>query len=221
MKVEIFSDIACPWCYIGKTRFEKALGKYEHADAVEVVWRSFQLDPSAPTHDPGTTASHLARKYGVSEERALGMMGAATQAAAEDGLEFHLDRALSANTFDAHRVTHLGVAKGRGREVMERLMRAYQRDGENVADHDTLVRLAAEAGLEAEDVREALSSGAYADAVEADFEKARAYGVSGVPFFVFDEKHGASGAQPVEFFLAALRQLGPQEAAEQAPLVGS
>ena len=216
MKVEIFSDIACPWSYIGKTRFEDALSRYEHAQAVEVVWRSFQLDPSAPTEDPGTTVAHLAHKYGVSEDRALAMMENATRAAAEDGLEFHLDRALSANTFDAHRVAHLAVAKGLGREVMERLMRAYQSDGANVANHDTLVALAAQAGLDETDVKEALASGAFADAVEADFARARAYGVNGVPFFVFDETHGASGAQPAEFFLSALRQLGPQHAPLQS-----
>ena len=211
MKVEIFSDIACPWCYIGKTRFEEALARYEHADAVEVVWRSFQLDPNAPTTDPGTTVAHLAHKYGVSEDRALAMMDNATQAAADAGLEFHLDKALSANTFDAHRVAHLAVAKGVGRAVMERLMRAYQSDGANVADHETLVALAVDGGLEEADVRDALASGAYSDAVEADFSRASAYGVTGVPFFVFDETHGASGAQPAEFFLSALRQLGPQD----------
>src|SRR5690606_3451702 len=212
MKVEIFSDIACPWCYIGKTRFENALSRYEHAGSVELVWRSFQVDPTQPTENPGTTVAHLAHKSGVSEGRALAMMDNATKAAAEDGLEFHLDRALSSNTFDAHRLAHLAVAKGKGREVMERLMHAYQSDGANVADHETLVALSVEAGMEESDVRETLASGAYADAVETDFARARAYGVNGVPFFVFDETHGVSGAQPAEFFLAALRQLGPQPA---------
>lgn len=220
MKVEIFSDIACPWCYIGKTRFERALSNYEHADAVEVVWRSFQLDPHAPTRDPGTTVDHLAHKYGVSRERALAMMDTATRVAAEEGLEFHLARALTANTFDAHRVAHIAAARGKAREVIARLMRAYQSEGANLADRGTLVALAAEAGLDETEVREALASGAYADAVEADLDRAAAYGVTGVPFFVFDETHGASGAQPAEFFLAALRQLGPQVDQIDSPGIG-
>ncbi|HEX7002376.1 MAG TPA: DsbA family oxidoreductase [Trueperaceae bacterium] len=217
MKVEIFSDIACPWCYIGKTRFERALASYEHRDAVQVVWRSFQLDPDAPQREPGSTVDHLAHKYGISRDRALAMMDGASQVAAEEGLEFHLDRALTANTFDAHRVAHLAAAMGKGREVMERLMRAYQAEGANVADHDTLVELAAAAGLDEREVRQALESGAYADAVEADLDRAAAYGVTGVPFFVFDQTHGASGAQPTEFFLAALRQLGPRADRADAP----
>jgi len=216
MRVEVFSDIACPWCYIGKTRFERALAEYEHAAEVEVVWRSFQLDPDAPAESPGLTVDHLAAKYGVSRERALAMMDTATQAAASDGLEFRLDRAVAANTFDAHRVAHLAVARGLGPRVMERLMRAYQSDGENVADPDTLVRLAAEAGLPEDDVRAVLASDAYADAVHADQRLARAYGVTGVPFFVFDAAHAVSGAQPTELFLAALRQLGPQGSGTKA-----
>ena len=210
MKVEIFSDIACPWCYVGKTRFERALERYEHVDQVEVVWRSFQLAPDAQTEDPGTTVDHLASKYGVSREQALDMMDNATQAAASEGLEFHLEAALSANTFDAHRLTHLAVERGVGREVRERLMQAYQTRGENVADRETLVRAAAEAGLAEAEVRAALETDAYADAVRADLRLAREYGVTGVPFFVFDERHALSGAQPAEVFLSALRQLGPQ-----------
>src|SRR5690554_4047820 len=182
MRVEVFSDIACPWCYIGKTRFERALERYEHAGEVEVVWRSFQLTPDAPVSDPGLTVDHLAEKYGVSRDGALAMMERATREAASEGLEFHLDVALTANTFDAHRVTHLAAARGLVREVMERLMRAYQSEGANVADRETLVRLAAEAGLPADDVRDALASGAYADAVLADLDLARRYGVTGVPF---------------------------------------
>jgi len=210
MRVEVFSDIACPWCYIGKTRFERALARYERAGEVEVVWRSFQLAPDAPVADPEPTADHLARKYGVSREGALAMMDRVTREAASEGLEFHLERSLAASTFDAHRVVHLAAARGRGREVMERLMRAYQSEGANVSDRDTLVRLAGEAGLPAEDVREALESGAYADAVEADLDLARRYGVTGVPFFVFDAAAAVSGAQPTEVFLSVLRRLGPQ-----------
>jgi predicted DsbA family dithiol-disulfide isomerase len=210
MVVEVFSDIACPWCYIGKTRFERALARYEHAGEVQVVWRSFQLSPDAPTREPGLTVDYLADKYGVGRDGALAMMERVTEVAASEGLEFHLPKAVAANTFDAHRVTHLAAERGLGREVMGRLMRAYQSEGENVADHETLTRLATEAGLAAQDVRDTLASSAYVEAVEADLSLARRYGVTGVPFFVFDAKAAISGAQPTELFLSALRQFGPQ-----------
>ncbi len=210
MRVEVFSDIACPWCYLGKVRFERALARYEHAGEVEVVWRSFQLSPDAPVDGAGLVVDHLAERYGVGREGALAMMDRVTRLAAAEGLEYHLELSVAANTFDAHRVTHLAAERGLGREVMERLMRAYQSEGANVADRETLARLAAQAGLAADDVRDALSSGAYADAVLADMDLARRYGVTGVPFFVFDASAAVSGAQPTELFLAALRQLGPQ-----------
>jgi len=211
MKIEIWSDIACPWCYIGKARFDKALAEYEHADAVEVSWRSFQLQPDAPRENPVLTASHLAEKYGVGLSEAHEMMARASQVAADEGLEFHLDKALAANTFDAHRLVHFAAGKGElGKEMMTRLMRAYQSEGANVADHETLLKLAVEVGLDGTEVSQMLGSDAFAAEVRADFARGRAFGVSGVPFFVIDERHGISGAQPSELFLRALRQLGPQ-----------
>lgn len=209
MKIEIWSDIACPWCYVGKVRFEKALSAYEHADAVEVGWRSFQLQPDAPREKPGLTAAHLAEKYGIGLAQAHEMMSRVTQVAADEGLEFHLDKAVAANTFDAHRLVH--HAEDRGVTLMRRLMHAYQSEGANVADHETLLRLAEEVGLDRGEAAAMLAGDAYAAAVRADFSRARGFGVSGVPFFVIDEQHGISGAQPVAFFLRALRQLGPQE----------
>lgn len=210
MKIEIWSDIACPWCYVGKVRFEKALDAYEHADEVDVVWRSFQLQPDAPRANPGLTAAHLAEKYGVGLAQAHEMMARVTAVAAEEGLEFHLERALAANTFDAHRLVHLAATHGDlAKGVMMRLMHAYQSEGANVADHETLVGLAAEVGLDEAAARQALAGEAHAEDVRADFARGRAFGVSGVPFFVIDEKHGISGAQPTELFLRALRQLGP------------
>lgn len=210
MKVEIWSDIACPWCYIGKTRFEKALSAYEHAGEVEVVWRSFELQPDAPRQSPGTTATHLMDKYGRSHDEVLGMMERVSEVAASEGLEFHLERGVAANTFDAHRLVHYGASVGKGEAVMRRLMRAYQSDGEDLSDHGTLARLAVEAGLDASGARDVLAGDAFSDAVRSDERRARSLGVDGVPFFVFDEVHGVSGAQPMEFFLSALRQLGPQ-----------
>lgn len=209
MKIEIWSDIACPWCYIGKVRFEKALEQYEHKDDVEVVWRSYQLQPNAPTENAPTTVEHLMEAYGRSREAVLEMMRNVTDVAEGEGIEYHLDRAVAANTLDAHRLTKLGTEKGVGKPVMERLMQAYQSEGANVADADTLVRLGAEAGLAEADVRAMLASDAYLHDVRADRQRGQAIGVNGVPFFVIDEQHGVSGAQPTEFFLSALQQLGP------------
>jgi len=211
VKIEIWSDIACPWCYIGKVRFENALSRYEHAADVEVVWRAFQLQPDAPRDNAPSTVEHLTEKYGRSREATLEMMQRVTDVAAEEGLSYQLERAVAANTFDAHRLAKLGEAEGAGEAVMVRLMQAYQSEGANVADPETLVRLGREAGLEEAAVRDLLAGDAFAAEVEADFARARSFGVSGVPFFVIDEQHGISGAQPSEFFLAALRQLGPQQ----------
>ena len=211
MKIEIWSDIACPWCYIGKVRFENALQQYEHKDEVEVIWRSYQLQPDAPKENASTTVEHLMEKYGRSHEQVLEMMRNVTEVAAGEGIEYHLDRAVASNTLNAHRLTKLGEAKGVGKPVMERLMQAYQSEGANVADADTLVRLGVEAGLEEADVRAMLASDDYLAEFQADQERARAIGVNGVPFFVIDEQHGVSGAQPTDFFLSALQQLGPQK----------
>ena len=211
MKIEIWSDIACPWCYIGKVRFEKALAQYEHKDSVDVIWRSFQLQPDAPKENAPTTVEHLMEKYGRSHGEVLEMMRNVTDVAASEGIEYHLDRAVASNTLDAHRLGKLGEAKGVGEAVMERLMVAYQSEGANVADADTLVRLGVEAGLEEADVRAMLTGDDYVAEFHADLERARGFGVNGVPFFVIDEQHGISGAQPTEFFLSALQQLGPQQ----------
>ncbi len=211
MKIEIWSDIACPWCYIGKVRFEKALAAYEHANEVEVIWRSYQLQPDAPKVNAPTTVENLMQKYGRSQEQVLEMMRNVTEVAAGEGIEYHLDRAVASNTLDAHRLTKLAESKGVGQPVMERLMQAYQSEGANVADPETLVRLGAEGGLDEADVRAMLASDDFVAEFHADVQRARSIGVNGVPFFVIDEQHGVSGAQPTEFFLSALQQLGPQK----------
>jgi predicted DsbA family dithiol-disulfide isomerase len=207
VKVEIWSDVVCPWCYIGKRRFEQALTRFAHRDEVEVVWRSFELDPGARSQDaPGGPdyADRLARKYGTTRAGAQQMLDSMTAAAAAEGLEFHFERAVAANTFEAHQVIHLAEARGVQDAVKERLLRAYFTEGEPVGDRETLVRLAAEAGLEADEVAKALEEQEYASAVRADDEESGGLGISGVPFFVIDRRYGVSGAQPPEQIVAAL-----------------
>jgi predicted DsbA family dithiol-disulfide isomerase len=206
MEVEIWSDIACPWCYVGKRRFESALEAFEHREDVHVRWRSFELDPSAPPEREGDSAASLARKYGKTREEALGMFEAMTQTAADEGLEFHFERTRGGNTFDAHRLTHLAAEHGLQDEVKERLMRAYLTEGELMSDATTLRRLALEAGLPEAEVDELLEGDAYADEVRADEATAGRLGISAVPFFVIDRAFGAAGAQDPEVLLALLRR---------------
>jgi predicted DsbA family dithiol-disulfide isomerase len=196
--VEIWSDIACPWCYIGKRRFEAALAGFEHRDDVTVTWRSFQLDPGAPAERPGELAEHLAGKYGSSVEQARARQAQITELAAGEGLDFRFDRARAGNTFDAHRLVHLAAAHGVQDAMQERLMRAYQTEGELMSDPATLARLAAEVGLPAAEVDELLAGDRFADEVADDARTGAALGVTGVPFFVVDRAFGASGAQSPE-----------------------
>ena len=206
MKIEIWSDIACPWCYVGKRRFERALAEFPHRDGVEVVWRSFELDSSAPQRQDGRQAELLARKYGVPLDRAQAMNANMTAEAAKEGLDFHFERVQVGNTFDAHRLIHFSGGHGKRAEMVERLFRAYLTEGEAMGDRDTLMRLATEVGLDAESTRFALMSNAFAVAVRADQERARMFGISGVPFFAIDEKYGVSGAQPSAALLEVLEQ---------------
>lgn len=206
MKIEIWSDIACPWCYVGKRRFERALEQFEHAGDVEVVWRSFELDPQAPRTHPESQDELLAKKYGMPVEKARAMNERMTGEARKEGLDFHLDRVRVGNTFDAHRLVHLAAESGRANAMKERLMRAYFTEGEAVGDPETLVRLGADVGLDEARVRAVVNGDAHATAVRADEARARSFGVSGVPFFAIDERYGVSGAQPAEVLLDALRQ---------------
>jgi predicted DsbA family dithiol-disulfide isomerase len=206
LTVEIWSDVVCPWCYLGKRRFEAALAGFEHRDAVEVIWRSFELDPDAPRSQDQSAAETLAAKYGMTVEQAEATHAQMTELAASEGLEYHFDRARRGNTFDAHRLLHLAAARGLQGEAKERLMRGYFTDGEPIGDRDALVRLVAEAGVDAEEARTALAGDAYADAVRADEELARRIGIRGVPFFVLGRRYGISGAQPADALLQALEQ---------------
>jgi predicted DsbA family dithiol-disulfide isomerase len=206
MDVDIWSDIACPWCYVGKRHLEAALEGFEHRDQVNVTWHSFELDPQAPAEREGEHASNLARKYGTSREQALEMLAGMTDVAAADGLEFHFERARSGNTFDGHRLIHLALAHGCQDAMKERLMRAYLTEGELISDHATLRRLALEVGLPEDGVEELLAGDAYAEEVRVDEYTASRLGISAVPFFVIDRSLGAAGAQPAEQLLELLRR---------------
>ena len=209
MRIEIWSDVVCPWCYIGKRRLETALAGFEHADDVEVVYRSFELDPSAPRHGHELTTGVLARKYGRTEAQMRQMQEQLIATAAEEGLAFRLLENVHTNTIDAHRILHLALETGGPalqRDLKEALLAAYFVRAEDVGDHAVLRAAATEAGLDEARVAEVLASDEYADAVQADIAQARAYGATGVPFFVVDRKYGVSGAQPADVFSRVLEQ---------------
>jgi predicted DsbA family dithiol-disulfide isomerase len=209
VRIEIWSDVVCPWCYIGKRRLEKALTTFEHTGDVEIVWRSFQLDPAAPREPVETVAEALGRKYGGGPEAGRQMIDRVEAVAAEEGLLFRHHQSLRVNTVDAHRVLHLALETGgpalQGR-LKEALLSAYFVETENVADHDTLLRIAASAGLDEVRVKEVLGTDEYADAVEVDVREAASLGATGVPFYVIDRKYGVSGAQPSETFAQVLER---------------
>ena len=206
MQVEIWSDVVCPWCYLGKRRFEHALGEFEHGGDVEVTYRSFELDPTAPTGRTTPTTELLASRYGMTLEQAVEAQSQMEQRAAEDGLEFHLGGLAIGNTRDAHRLVHLAKEGNRQDQLVERLHRAYFTEQASVFDHDSLTELAAEAGLERDEVRRVLAGDEYTDEVAEDEASARSLGATGVPFFVIDRRYGISGAQPAEAVLEVLER---------------
>jgi predicted DsbA family dithiol-disulfide isomerase len=206
MKVEIWSDVVCPWCFIGKRRFEDALSRFAHAADVEVEWRSFELDPSAPFSHGVDNAERLARKYGVSREQAEEMLERMTRVADDEGLSFRLDIAQGGRTLDAHRLLHLAAACGKQHELKEALLSAYQEKGQHIADPDVLSKVAVDVGLDPEDVSDVLNSDLYTDHVRADENVAHQLGVQGVPFFVFDRKYAVSGAQNSDVLLEVLER---------------
>ena len=204
MNVEIWSDVVCPWCYIGKRRFEQALTQFPHRDAVNIRWRSFELDPDAPERAQGTLDELLAQKYRTTPQQAAQMNARVSGLAAAEGLDYHLDQAQPSNTFNAHRLLHLALKRGAQGQLKERLLSAYFTEGLPIGDRETLLRLATEAGLDADEAQATLASDDYAEEVRADEERAAAFGITGVPFVVIDERYGVSGAQPTEVFLNAL-----------------
>lgn len=206
MKIEIWSDVVCPWCYIGKRRLERALAGLPAGSQAEVVWRSFELDPGAPRERMVPPAEHLAHKYGVGLPEARTMITRVADTAKQEGLACRLEEARSGNTFDAHRLEHFAAARGAGDRAVEVLMDAYFCKGVPVGDRAALAALAPAMGLGEAEARTMLESDAYADAVRADEAEAGRLGISGVPFFVIDGKEHISGAQPVEVFAQALRR---------------
>jgi predicted DsbA family dithiol-disulfide isomerase len=206
MRIDIWSDLVCPWCYVGKRRFERALAAFEHRDEIEVVHRSFQLHPSAPRGRTSLRRDVLKSKYGLSDAQAAAMDVRMERTAAEEDLEFHMSGGVTGNTFDAHRLLHLARAHGLQDAMVERFYRAYFTEQRSLFDRESLLALSVEAGLEEAGVRGVLDGDAYADAVAADGEEARVSGATGVPFFVIDRRYGISGAQPAEVFADVLNR---------------
>lgn len=204
MLVEVWSDVVCPWCYLGKRRLESALALFPQRDEVEVVWRSFELDPNAPRRREGSAVEHLASKYGMTEEQVATSWARLTGLADAEGLEYHLDRTQGGSSFDAHRLIHLGAAHGLQDEVKERLLLAYFTEGEPIGEPEVLERLAVEAGLPAGEVADVLAGDAFAAEVREDEQRARLLGIGGVPFFAIDGRYGVSGAQSTEVLVEAL-----------------
>ena len=212
MRVEIWSDVVCPWCYIGKGRFEKALARFDHSDEVEVVWRSFQLHPEHPKGVREPLEESLAAKIGGTVEQVRVMNDHVKTLAAAEGLYYDFESYTLVNTFDAHRLTHLSKAHGLGAELHERFLRAQLIEGEVLDDADTLVRLSAEIGVPEDDARRVLEDDDYTADVNEEIRELRALGGNGVPFFVIDRRYGISGAQSTEVFLRALETARAEEA---------
>ncbi|NQU36096.1 MAG: DsbA family oxidoreductase [Actinobacteria bacterium] len=206
MRVQIWSDIVCPWCYIGKRHFEAALAQFPHADEVELVWRSFELDPGAKPSGAiaGDYANRLASKYGTSTAEAQQMLDQMTERAADEGLDFRFELSKPGNTFDAHRLLHLALENGRQDDLKEAFDDATFTKGLSVSDHSELLKVAVGIGLDEAEVTGVLTTDRYAEAVRQDEAQAQTYGITGVPFFVIDDKYGISGAQPAETILRAL-----------------
>lgn len=207
MKVEIWSDLMCPFCYIGKRKFEMALNLFEGKDNVEIVWKSFQLDPTIVSDANKTVNQFLAERKGWTVEYAEQMNDHVTKIAKEVGLEYNLDKAVVANSFDAHRFSHLAKKHNRQNEAEEQLFKAYFTDGKNTADHDTIIQLGVEIGLDANEIKQMLKSDAYSEDVRMDIYEAQQIGVSGVPFFLFIDKYTITGAQDSSVFLQALNTI--------------
>jgi predicted DsbA family dithiol-disulfide isomerase len=206
MQIEVWSDVVCPWCYIGKRRLETALEKFPHRDQVEVVWRSFQLDPTIPEGETFPTLPALAEKYGRSIDEMRQMQARVEGMAAGEGLRYDLANGTSGNTLPAHELIHLAAARGKGGEMKERLLHAHFEEGRSVFSVDDLVPLAVEVGLDEAEVRAVLADRRYLPAVRQDAATAQALGATGVPFFVVDRKYGAAGAQPADLLLQLLER---------------
>jgi predicted DsbA family dithiol-disulfide isomerase len=210
MKIEIWSDIMCPFCYIGKRRLEKALEQFPHQKDIDITWKSFQLNPGMKTDPSKNINEYLAEIKGWSIDEARQANDYVTDMAKEEGLHYDFDKAVVANSFDAHRLIQLAKANGKGGEIEERLFKAYFTEGRNIADHATLFALGTEIGLDPAVTTRMLEGNEYADEVKHDIYEAQQVGVRGVPFFVFNDRYAVSGAQPMDTFLAALNKAWPE-----------
>ncbi|RPF51027.1 DsbA family oxidoreductase [Aquisalibacillus elongatus] len=217
MKIEIWSDVVCPFCYIGKKRLEHAMEQFDHSDEVQLQFRSFQLDPTAKKNTNEDIHEMLANKYGMSYEEGKRMNDQMAEQAKEVGLEFNFDDVIPTNTEDAHRLSHFADQQGKMYDMMERLMQAYFTEGKNVGDQDVLAVLAEEVGLNREESLEILETVKYKRDVVNDQQEAGQLGVQGVPFFVFNEKYAVSGAQPTDVFLDVLNKVHEEE--QQKPKI--
>ncbi len=219
-RIDVWSDVVCPWCYIGKRRLERALAEFPNREEVEVVWHSFELDPKSPKEHDATKshAERLSTKLGCSKSEAEGMIKRVADLASADGIGMQLEKSHSGNTFDAHRLIHLGKAHGIQDAVKERFFKGYMTEGESIGNTKTLERLAVDAGLPAEEVRSVLESDRYAEDVRADEEEAQEIGVRGVPFFVLGERYAVSGAQPAELLTRAITEAWKEAKAKPTPI---
>jgi protein disulfide-isomerase len=207
MKVEIWSDIVCPFCYIGKRHFESALKSFENANDVEIIWRSYQLDPEMPKQtNKQNVYEYLASRKGISVEQSKAMHDNVVKMASNTGLNYNFDKAVVANSYDAHRLIQLAKSKNLGDAAEESLFKAYFINGKDIADHNTLISLGREIGLEENLVKAMLESDQFSDEVDSEMYDATQVGVTGVPFFVFDDRFAVSGAQPVSVFLQTLQK---------------
>ncbi|WP_110927272.1 DsbA family oxidoreductase [Bacillus massiliglaciei] len=211
MNVEIWSDYVCPFCYIGKRRFEKALEQFAHKNEVKVEFRSFELDPNSERNPNMSMNELLAQKYGMSMEQVETSQRNLTEQAAAEGLEYHLDQAVMTNTFDAHRLMHYAAAQGKENEMSERLFQAYFTESRHIGDLQTLTELAKEAGLDQAEALKVLEGTEYTAEVRGNEQEGSLLGITGVPFFVINRKYGISGAQPTEHFLATLNKIWAEE----------
>ncbi|QNH64213.1 DsbA family oxidoreductase [Hymenobacter sediminicola] len=221
MPIEIWSDIVCPFCYIGKRRLEKALASFPHSDAIEIKWRSFELDPEANPMPGENQYKRLASKYGKTEDWARQMSANMTQMAAEEGLAFDFDHAVPANTFRAHQLVHLAAQHGLQDAAKERLFKAYLEEGQDINEVATLIRLAQELGIPNDQAEKVLAADAFAQEVRHDEYQARQIGVRGVPYFVFDDKYAVSGAQPAEMFAEVLARVWEEARPQPVQLTGT
>ena len=206
MKIEIWSDVACPWCYIGSTNLMRALGSFDHRDEVRVVWRAFELDPAAPAELARPYVEHLAHKYGTNLDGARGMLNSLGMRGAAAGLDLRFDETRTGNTFDAHRLLHLAGELGIQRTLVHRMYVATFSEGRPIGDGDNLVRLATDVGIPEDAARQVLETDAFADAVRAQEAEAETLGIQGVPFFVFDRRVAVSGAQDPAAMLDTLQR---------------